>query len=68
MYIYGRYIDIVDIFQNFKNKKKKHIFIKEIKDLCSLKRLIEELKIESMKTNFRVSERACYRFYIMALM
>ncbi len=38
------------------------------KDLCSLQRLIEELKIENMKANFRVSKGACYRFISMALM
>ncbi len=57
---------MVDImFQKIQKQKKKHIFIKETKDLCSLQRLIEELKIENMKTNFRVSKGAFYRFNSM---
>jgi hypothetical protein len=59
--VYGRYY----ISELQKQKKK---YIKEEKDLCSLRRLIEELKIENMKTNFRVSKGACYRFISMALM
>ena len=56
---------MIDItVQNFKNKEKVY---KETKDLYSLQRFIEELKIESIKTNFRVSKGACYRFNSMAL-
>ena len=62
MYICGYYVSKIQ------KQKKKRIFIKETKDLCSLQRLIEELKIENMKTNFRVSKGACYRFNSMALM
>ena len=56
---------MIDItVQNFKNKEKVY---KETKDLYSLQRLIEELKIESIKTNFQVSKGACYRFNSMHL-
>ncbi len=73
----NRDVYMVDIiFQNFKNKRKekkrkekKSVYLlKKQKDLCSLQRLIEELKIESIKTNFRVSKGACYRFHSMSLM
>ena len=59
--VYGRHY-----ISKLQKQKKKHI--KKQKDLCSLQRLIEELKIESIKTNFRVSKGACYRFISMSLM
>ena len=59
--VYGRHY-----ISKLQKQKKKHI--KKQKDLCSLQRLIEELKIENIKTNFRVSKGACYRFNSMSLM
>ncbi len=55
--VYGRYY-----ISKLQKQKKK--YIKKQKDLYSLQRLIEDLKIKSIKTNFR----ACYRFISMALM
>ena len=60
--------DVYDKYYIPKLQKQKKKHIKKQKDLCSLRRLIEELKIENMKTNFRVSKGACYRFISMALM
>jgi hypothetical protein len=60
--------DVHDKYYTPKLQKQKKKHIKKQKDLCSLRRLIEELKIENMKTNFRVSKGACYRFINMALM
>ncbi len=46
--------DVYDRYYISKLQKQKKKYIKKEKDLCSLQRLIEELKIESIKTNFRV--------------
>jgi hypothetical protein len=64
-----RNVYMVDIiFQNFESKRKSVYLVKKYKDLCSLQRLIEEQKILSMKTNFRVPKGACYRFNNMKIM
>ena len=60
--------DVYDKYYIPKLQKQKKKHIKKQKDLCSLRRLIEELKIESIKTNFQVSKGACYRFNSMPLM
>ncbi len=51
--------DVYDRYYISKLQKRKKKYIKKGKDLCNLQRLIEELKIENTKTNFRVSEGAC---------
>jgi len=60
--------DLYDKYYTPKLQKQKKKHIKKQKDLCSLRRLIEELKIESIKTNFQVSKGACYRFNSTPLM
>jgi len=60
--------DVYDKYYIPKLQKQKKKHIKKQKDLCSLRRLIEELKIESIKSNFQVSKGACYRFNSTPLM